>query len=86
MESGMKVRVLFFAATRDLAGASEATVTVPGSAPTVADLVLHLEATYPELSGRMATVRVAQNERFAKPEARLADGDVLALIPPVSGG
>jgi molybdopterin converting factor small subunit len=52
----------------------------------VADLVLHLEATYPELSGRMATVRVAQNERFAKPEAPLAEGDVLALIPPVSGG
>jgi len=82
----MKVRVLFFAATRDLAGTSEAALTVPGSAPTVADFVLHLEATYPELSGRMSTVRVAQNERFAKPEAPLAEGDVLALIPPVSGG
>lgn len=82
----MKVRVLFFAATRDLAGTSEATLTVPGTAPTVGDFVRHLEATYPELSGRMGTVRVAQNERFTKLEAPLAEGDVLALIPPVSGG
>ena len=82
----MNVRVLFFAVTRDLAGTSEATLVVPGEAPTVADFVRHLEATYPDLSGRMATVRVAKNERFTKPEAPLADGDVLALIPPVSGG
>ena len=28
----------------------------------------------------------AVNERFAEPSTPLAEGDVLALLPPVSGG
>ncbi len=82
----MQVQALFFAVTRDLAGVAEATVDVPGDAPTVADFVRALEATYPGLAGRMATVRIAQNERFASLDVALAEGDVLALVPPVSGG
>lgn len=82
----MKVRVLFFAVTRDLAGTDEASLEVPGEAPRVADLVPLLEATYPELAGRMGHVRIARNERFATHDERLADGDVVALVPPVAGG
>lgn len=82
----MKVSVLFFAVTRDLAGTSEASLDVPGGAPTVADLVVTLEEAYPELRGRMGSVRIAKNERFAKPDEALRDGDVIALVPPVSGG
>ncbi len=82
----MNVRVLFFAATRDLAGHAEAALDLPAPAPTVEDFVRHIEATYPELAGRMGTVRIAQNERFVASDARLAEGDVLALVPPVSGG
>jgi len=82
----MKVSVLFFAVTRDLAGTSEASLDVPGGAPTVADLVVTLEAEYPELRGRMGAVRIAKNERFAKPDEALHEGDVIALVPPVSGG
>lgn len=83
----MRVRVLFFAVTRDLAGTSEAVLEVRSEgAPTVGDFVRTIEATYPELAGRMGTVRVARNERFSKPDDLLAEDDVLALVPPVSGG
>lgn len=82
----MKVRALFFAVTRDLAGTDEATVDVPGQAPTVADFVRAIEAEYPDLQGRMGSVRIARNERFSLESAALAEGDVLALVPPVSGG
>ena len=85
-EKIVKVRALFFAVTRDLAGTDEATIDVPGEAPTVADFVHAIEADYPELRGRMASVRVARNERFSAPSVVLAEGDVLALVPPVSGG
>jgi molybdopterin synthase sulfur carrier subunit len=82
----VKVSVLFFAVTRDLAGAPEATLDLSGEAPTVADLVDVLERTYAELRGRMAAVRIAKNERFARLDERLHEGDVIALVPPVSGG
>ncbi|MBL9111383.1 MAG: MoaD/ThiS family protein, partial [Myxococcales bacterium] len=36
--------------------------------------------------GRMGSVRIAKNERFAKPDEALHEGDVIALVPPVSGG
>lgn len=81
----MKLRVLFFAVTRELAGTAEAEVELAAGA-TVADFVAHVEATWPNLAGRMSSVRIARNERFAEPHAALSDGDVLALVPPVSGG
>jgi molybdopterin converting factor small subunit len=34
----------------------------------------------------MEYVRIARNEAFAEPSEALAEGDVLALIPPVAGG
>jgi len=81
----MKVRVLFFAITRDLTGVDEAWHTLAG-APTVTDLVRALEEAYEGLRGRMAHVRIARNERFARPDEALAEGDVIALVPPVAGG
>jgi sulfur-carrier protein len=82
----MRVQALFFAVTRDLAGVAEASVELTDEAPTVGDFVRAIEATYPGLAGRMESVRIARNERFAALDAPLADGDVLALVPPVSGG
>ncbi len=82
----MKVQALFFAVTRDLAGTDEAELEVPGERPTVADFVRAVEAAYPNLAGRMASVRIARNERFSSLDVALTEGDVLALVPPVSGG
>ena len=82
----MKVRILYFAAVRELVGAEEEEVDL---APEVADVGAFrawLERTRPALAGRMGHVRLARNEAFASDGEALAEGDVLALIPPVAGG
>jgi molybdopterin synthase sulfur carrier subunit len=37
-------------------------------------------------SGRLRGVMCAVNERYADPSTALAEGDVVAFLPPVSGG
>lgn len=79
-----QVQVLYFAALRDQVGCSQERVTLPSSDIQVAELVRLLEAKHPNL--RLDAVRVALNEEFADASAAVAPGDVVALIPPVSGG
>ncbi|HVL96324.1 MAG TPA: molybdenum cofactor biosynthesis protein MoaE [Solirubrobacteraceae bacterium] len=80
----MEVRVKLFAGLRERAGAEVLTVPLPEPA-TVADLLAALEGT--PLRGLPArSFIVAVNRSYATPEAPIAAGDELALIPPVSGG
>jgi len=80
------VSVLYFAALRDLAGKASEEVELPDGPVTVAMLRVLLEKRHAGLSGRLAGVRVALNEEFTDETASIAAGDVVALIPPVSGG
>jgi len=83
----MRVRVLYFAAVRDLVGIDAEDVELSAtSVATVGAFAAWLEAHRDALRGRMASVRIARNEAFAKPDEALVEGDVLALIPPVAGG
>ncbi len=82
----MRVQVLYFAAVAELSGRDEESLDLPREVGTVADFVRHLEGVHPALVGRLAAVRVARNEVFARSDEALAEGDVLALIPPVAGG
>jgi len=76
--------VLYFAAVRELAGIDEEKIQEPIG--TVGDLRLHLERLHPALSRRLGRVRFARNERFAPDDTVIAEGDEIALIPPVAGG
>lgn len=78
------VRVLYFAALRDLTGVSEEALELTDDVRSVGELVVRLTQKHPAL--RLDGVRVARNEEFSDSNAELADGDVVALIPPVSGG
>ncbi len=82
----MTVRVLYFAALRDAVGVAEETVTVPPGVETVGGLCDHLASRHRAYAERRGFVRVARNEAFARDDDRLAEGDVVALIPPVAGG
>jgi molybdopterin converting factor subunit 1 len=82
----MRVTVLYFAALRDLAGRTEEPIALPASVTSVGALADYLCAAYGWLAERRAHVRIARNEAFAEPGDELADGDVIALIPPVAGG
>ncbi len=81
----MKVRVLYFAVARDLAGASEELLELPHGA-TIVTARCAIEARHPALAATDTRLRVAKNEVFAGEGESLAEGDVLALIPPVAGG
>lgn len=74
----MKVRVLLFALARQLAGTGSLEIEVPGGA-CLSDVLADLPAWLPG-------ARFALNEEFAGLDAPLSDGDVVAVLPPVSGG
>jgi len=82
----VKLTVLYFAAVRDLVGRDEEVLDVPASVTTVAALARHLASVHAPLEGRLGYVRFARNEEFAAGDDLLADGDTIALIPPVAGG
>ncbi len=82
----MTVVVLYFAAVRDLVGLDEEKVVLPMTVSTIGALADWLTARHPPLAGRLSAVRFARNEEFASSDTALADGDTIALIPPVAGG
>lgn len=81
----MQIRVLYFAVVRERIGTSEQTISLPANA-TVGTLLDQLAATHQAVATLRSHVRVAVNEEFQPASHPLRDGDVVALIPPVSGG
>ena len=81
----MKVRLLFFAVLRDIAGADERELSLPDGA-TARDVWQSLRTTYPKLADYTQPPLTAINESYAAPDTHLRDGDELAFIPPVAGG
>lgn len=82
----MRVRLLFFAALRDVVGAAEQELVLPDDVNNVARLLECLPSEIPTLRARLASVRVAINETFVDGDASLQEGDTVALLPPVTGG
>ena len=78
--------VLFFAGLREAVGVSEEWIEGPPEARTIGDVCAIVAARHPAYAERRAHVRVARNEAFAPDTEAVADGDVVALIPPVAGG
>jgi molybdopterin converting factor subunit 1 len=81
----LRVQVRYFAAAREAAGCPEETVEVASGA-TVSDLRDVLFARHEALAPLEKGLRFAVAERFRDLDAALAEGDLVALIPPVSGG
>lgn len=80
-----RIQVRFFAAARDLAGCEQAELEIdPGT--TIADLRGRLIALYPALALLLKHSLLAVGQQYATDSTVLADGDEVALIPPVSGG
>ena len=80
----MTVRVRFFASLRERLRASEVTREI-GSGATVGELIELLHDEFPDLAGS-GRVSIAVNAEYVDRRHALADGDEVALIPPVSGG
>lgn len=82
----MNVTVLYFAAVRDLVGRDEEALELPAGVTTIGAFAAYLPTVHASLDGRLGSVRFARNEEFAQAADGIAQGDVIALIPPVAGG
>lgn len=80
----MKIDILFFGVTVDLATVSKAEMKLKNSC-TVADFKTVLVENYPNLKN-ITSFAVAVNETYADDVFLLKENDVVAIIPPVSGG
>src|ERR1035437_6450542 len=81
----MHARVLFFGMLRDIVGMSREEAEFPEGA----DLRLvfaSYAARFPRLGDLARSIVVARNQEFAEPATKLAEGDEVAFLPPVSGG
>jgi molybdopterin synthase catalytic subunit len=81
----VRVRIRLFAVQRELAGTRDLSVELPAEA-TVEEAWAALVGLYPALAPGRASVRFAVNGDWAGPDSPLAEGDEVAMIPPVSGG
>lgn len=81
----MTVQVLFFASLRERVKRSEASWPLADGA-TVATLWSAVVAQFPAIEAMTGAVRFAVNREYVDRDHVLADGDEIAVIPPVSGG
>lgn len=81
----MKVRVLFFARIREIAGAEDIALTLRENG-TLRELLEALEGEVPALGPYLPHCRVAVNREFHDPADTVPPGAEVAIIPPVSGG
>jgi molybdopterin converting factor subunit 1 len=78
------VKVLLFGAAADRAGTRE--MQVPVEEITLDELWPLLAERHPGLSPMRDTLAFAINGEYARGDARVAPGDEVAVLPPVSGG
>jgi MoaE-MoaD fusion protein len=80
----MNVRVRLFASAREAAGVGHFVLDLP-EGHAVRDAMAAISALHPPVSAIRQLV-IARNREYVGLDEPLADGDELALIPPVSGG
>ena len=80
-----KISVRFFARYAELAGCSSSAVNVETPA-TVADVIARVREVFPGTRDLPPKPLAALNQRKAKLETPVRDGDEVALLPPLAGG
>lgn len=81
----IRVKVLFFGRLRELTGLAEEAGELPEGA-TLAQVFERYAERYPKLAGFRNSMVVSRNQEFAAWDTRVAAGDEIAFLPPVSGG
>ena len=81
----MKIRLLYFAVLRDIAGRSEDALELPDGTR-AGDVWQRLRSEHAALCDYIQPPMIAVNESYVNADEPLRDGDELAFIPPVAGG
>ena len=80
----MEIQILFFGITTDLVGSNSKKIKL-NNKTSVKELKEQLIIDYSSLKN-IHEFAIAVNEEYAGDEFPLNEGDVVAIIPPVSGG
>lgn len=83
--AALKLRVLYFGIVRERIGLSEEALDLPVGAD-VGVLLAELTRRHDVFALGAGSLRVAVNEDYVDEKHGLADGDEVAIIPPVAGG
>ena len=78
------MKILAFGIVKEIFSNSIAEVNIRGEV-TVDKLKNYLEEKYPGL-GKLGSYMIAVNNEYASGKDIIAEGDEVAIIPPVSGG
>ncbi len=81
----LKVKVLFFGRLKELTSLVEDTREMPDGS-TLADLFSSYAQRFPALADFRSSLVASRNQEFSAWDTRLASGDEIAFLPPVSGG
>ncbi|EFJ45894.1 hypothetical protein VOLCADRAFT_82067 [Volvox carteri f. nagariensis] len=83
----MRIKVLFFAKSREVAGLSEQVFELADGGNTE-DLLHQIISAHPGLENVMKSCVFAVNQEYVRPcdKEPLKEGDEVAIIPPLSGG
>ncbi|MCP4724236.1 MAG: MoaD/ThiS family protein [bacterium] len=81
----MKIKIEFFAICKDIANTESIDMDIPEHTDTdsLLDLVIN---QYPALEKIAKKSAIAVNNSYRKGSISLKNGDVVSIIPPVSGG
>ena len=79
--------MLYFASAREEIGLREEKLQLPDRSNTTLASLRHLLITkYPHAASTIESITLARNLEYSEDDVTLADGDEVALIPPISGG
>jgi molybdopterin synthase catalytic subunit len=79
------VQILYFAVLRERVGTDRESLELPDGAD-VRGARAAIAARHPAVGALLPQVQTAVNRAIANDATVLADGDEIALLPPVSGG
>ena len=81
----MRARILFFGMLREIAGTSSEEAEFPEGAD-LAGVFSAYKTRFPRLGELSRSIVLARNQEFADLSTKIAEGDEIAFLPPVSGG
>ncbi len=81
----MKIKVLFFAHLREIAGSNEIFLELDEGSKGE-DILDILEEKYPEISKHRHYLKLSMNGQYMSKDAEIIEQAEIAVFPPVSGG
>jgi len=81
----VRVKVLFFGTLKDITGRAQDALELNEGA-TAGSVFEHYAGRFPPIAALSDSIVIARNHTFAPRSTPVAEGDEIALLPPVSGG